>query len=316
MRRAGLVGLLAVGVVVMLVMVPPSRLLGSMISLTPDSAATVEPGARGLSGEVRLQTAMPGAALALPVRLPTATARYQWVRASDSVAVAADTVVAGGPITAPRLPGLYHLALVDGDRRQVLGDLVLGVLMPFSEKLGGSLNGYRIGTYKGERSRDPAETPPGFIEVWPADANLWVSDHLQLADFITHDAQQDRWPKYVALDRRMLDKVELVLDRLGAHQRLIAVDVHSGFRTPLYNRRVPRAASDSRHQYGDAIDLALDADQDGRVSFFDILAVARAVEAVELEHPELVGGMGVYGNRGNAPYVHIDVRGERKRWRG
>jgi uncharacterized protein YcbK (DUF882 family) len=79
---------------------------------------------------------------------------------------------------------------------------------------------------------------------------------------------------------------------------------------------VPRAASDSRHQYGDAIDLALDADLDGRVSFFDMLAVSRAVEAVERDHPELVGGMGLYGNRGTAPYVHIDVRGERKRWRG
>ena len=145
---------------------------------------------------------------------------------------------------------------------------------------------------------------------------LFVSDHLQLADFITHDAQQDRWPKYLALDRRILDKVELVLDRLGARERLLTVDVHSGFRTPLHNRRVPRAASDSRHQYGDAIDLALDADQDGRVSYFDILAMARAVDLVERDHPELVGGMGVYGNRGTAPYVHIDVRGERKRWRG
>ena len=62
------------------------------------------------------------------------------------------------------------------------------------------------------------------------------------------------------------------------------------------------------HCNGDhTIDLALDADQDGRVSYFDILAVARAVEVVEQEHPDLVGGMGVYGNRGSAPYVRATV---------
>jgi uncharacterized protein YcbK (DUF882 family) len=64
------------------------------------------------------------------------------------------------------------------------------------------------------------------------------------------------------------------------------------------------------------VDVALDADGDGRVSYFDILAVARAVELVERDYPALAGGMGVYGNRGRSPYVHIDVRGERKRWRG
>ena len=54
---------------------------------------------------------------------------------------------------------------------------------------------------------------------------LYVTDHLQLADFVTHDSQQDTWPKYVALDPRVLDKVELVLDRLGARERLLTVDV-------------------------------------------------------------------------------------------
>ena len=94
------------------------------------------------------------------------------------------------------------------------------------------------------------------------------------------------------------------------------MDVHSGFRTPLHNRRVPRAASDSRHQYGDAADLAIDANGDGRVSYLDGLAVAHAVEMVERDHPELAGGLGLYGNRGVGAYVHIDVRGATKRWRG
>jgi hypothetical protein len=39
------------------------------------------------------------------------------------------------------------------------------------------------------------------------------------------------------------------------------------------------------------------------------------VEVVEQEHPDLIGGMGLY-NRGTASYVHIDARGRRARWRG
>jgi uncharacterized protein YcbK (DUF882 family) len=95
----------------------------------------------------------------------------------------------------------------------------------------------------------------------------------------------------------------------------VTLDVHSGFRTPFHNRRVKRAARDSRHQYGDAADIAIDSNGDGRISFADTRLVARAVEAVETAHPDLVGGMGLY-NRGNASYVHIDARGRRARWRG
>ena len=317
-RQAVVLGIVAVAVVAVLVTFPPHRLLGSVF----DEAAAplaLSPDARGASGEVRLQLKMPGESFDFPIQLAASTtaARYQWVRAADSGAVAPDTQLIGRNVRAPSKSGLFHLAVTADGQRTIVGDVVVGVLVPFSEKLGSSLNGYRIGTYTWKRARgDVTPPPPGFVEVWAEDAPLWVSDHLQLADFLTHDAQQDRWPKYLALDPRILDKVELVLNRLGARDRVFTVDVHSGFRTPLHNRRVPRAADDSRHQYGDAVDLALDADQDGRISYFDILALARAVELVERDYPGLVGGLGVYGTRGTAPYVHIDVRGERKRWRG
>lgn len=318
-RRAAVVGVLALIVVAVLVTFPPSRLLGSVFGgADAVPAVSLAPSALGISGEVRLQLKLPGEPFEFPIQLRVGAApRYQWVRASDSSAVTPDTALDGASVRAPIRSGLFHLAIIADGKRTVVGEVLVGVLVPFAEKLGGTLNGYRIGTYRVERARgDATPPPPGFVEVWPDDAALWVSTHLQLSDFITHDAQQDKWPKYLALDRRVLDKIELVLDRLGARDRLMTVDVHSGYRTPLYNRRVPRAAGDSRHQYGDAIDLAIDADQDGRVSYFDILAMARAVDLVEHDYPELVGGLGVYGNRGNAPYVHIDVRGERKRWRG
>lgn len=323
-RQATVLGIVVMFAVAVLVTFPPQKLLGSVFGVSDVPHVAAASGAFGASGEVRLQLKLPGEPFDFPLDLTTPgsgdapTATYQWVRASDSGAVTPDSALVGSTVVAPAHSGLYNLAVTTGGHRTVLGDVVLAVLVPFSEKTGAALNGYRIGTYRAERARarGSAMPPPrGFVEVWPDDADLWVTDHLQLADFLTHDGQE-RWPRYVALDRRILDKVELVLDRLGSHERLTQVSVHSGFRTPIYNRRVPRAADDSQHQYGDAIDLALDADGDGRVSYFDILAIARAVDLVERDFPDLVGGMGVYGNHGNAPYVHIDVRGERKRWRG
>ncbi len=319
LRHAALVGVIAVAVVGVLVAFPPNHLLGSAFGVSDEAQpVSAAPEAFGASGEVRLQVKLPGESFEFPLegsddeRLAT----YQWVRAADSGAVSMDTTFTGGSVRAPGRSGFYHLAVTLDGKRAVVDDIVVAVLVPFDEKVGSSLNGYRIGTYRFERARgDATPPPPGFVEVWPEDEDLWVSDHLQLADFLTHDGQE-QWPKYLALDRRVLDKVELVVGRLGGHEREMSVNIRSGFRTPLHNRRVPRAASDSRHQYGDAVDIALDADGDGRVSYFDILAIARAVELVERDHPELIGGMGVYGNRGNHPYVHIDVRGERKRWRG
>ena len=45
--------------------------------------------------------------------------------------------------------------------------------------------------------------------------DLPITKHLKLADFVTHDDQDDVWPKYVALNPRLLDKLELVFADLG-----------------------------------------------------------------------------------------------------
>jgi uncharacterized protein YcbK (DUF882 family) len=202
----------------------------------------------------------------------------------------------------------------------------VGVLVPFSQKFGSmALNGYNIGTYLAERrGRAHPDQPEGFLPVGPTDLGLQITKHLRLADFVAKDGQTT-WPRYVALNPRLLDKLELVVAQLarerGAKRQAVSVDfdvdVHSGFRTPLYNRVVRRSARESRHQYGDAADVAIDADGDGRLDARDSRLVAQAVDAVEREHPDLVGGMGLYTSRRyRRPYVHIDARGTRARWRG
>jgi uncharacterized protein YcbK (DUF882 family) len=281
----------------------------------------------GASREVRVRFSLPGRDLEFPLEVggdPSALT-YEWVTGADSSAVELPKPLNGATFVAPEKPGFYHLAIVRGADRQIIAEPTLAVLVPFTQKVGGMLNGYRIGTYIADKLTGH-DHPAGFLEVQPRDVALKVSTHLKLGDFITHDGQADVWPKYVALNPRLLDKLELVLAKVGSRASLtdadaapqeVAFDVHSGFRTPAHNGGVWRAARDSRHQYGDAADVAIDADGDGRVTLHDELLVARAVDQVEGEHPELVGGLGLYTSRHyRTPYVHIDARGKRSRWKG
>ncbi len=287
----------------------------------------------GSSRAVRVRFAMPGEAVEFPIQVgadPTAL-RYAWVPLADTTSPVSERTFAGSDVAAPTRPGFYHMLLVRGQNRSVLHAPVLAVMVPFAAKIGGIMNGYRIGTYLSERLRShsasPRSAPPrGFIEVREPDADIPVSAHFRLRDFLTHDGQEDVWPKYVALNPHLLDKLELVIAKL-AEWRAASKDtsgnprmplvVRSGFRTPTHNAVVRRAARDSRHQYGDAADVAMNVDGNGRVTANDALLVLKAVEQVEAEHPELVGGLGLYTSRRyRTPYVHIDVRGKRSRWRG
>lgn len=205
-------------------------------------------------------------------------------------------------------------------------------LIPFSAKRGGILRGYRIGWWPSEprgRRAPKADTPlpDGFIEVHPSDTALAVSDQFRIGDFLTKD-QRDVWPKYLVLKPELLDKLELISARLEARGLPSRLRVMSGFRTPQYNakgvgRRGGRA-QDSRHMYGDASDVYVDADadgrmddldRDGRITVVDAMVLADIADEVEQDHPELIGGVSAYkANAAHGPFVHVDVRGYRARW--
>jgi uncharacterized protein YcbK (DUF882 family) len=149
-----------------------------------------------------------------------------------------------------------------------------------------------------------------------------VSEHFRLRDFLTHD-QQDVWPKYVVLRDELLEKLELVIDELNASGvPARRVTVMSGFRTPQYNENGgdPSGRAElSRHQYGDAADIFIDNDGDGRmddlngdgrVDSRDAAVIQRAVDRVDAKHPELIGGVGLYrATSAHGPFAHVDVRG-------
>jgi hypothetical protein len=221
------------------------------------------------------------------------------------------------------LPGVRSITLPHGNT-----NFAFVTLKPFTEKAGSYVNTYHVGRWPGERRDMPDnyENPIGFIEVMPETMDLRLSTHFTLRSFITHD-QDNVWPKYVVMREELLDKLELVLAELqqqGVPTRNVVV--LSGFRTPQYNRRAAfeGAAWASRHQFGDAADLIIDADGNGRmddlnrdgvVNFRDTDVINRAVEKVEQQYPELVGGLGLYRAMGpSGPFAHIDVRGTRARW--
>ena len=218
-----------------------------------------------------------------------------------------------------------------------IGDFTQITLTPFSAKRGGRVGLYYIGNWPAERgAKGPSRAPPerygnprGFIQVTEQNQNTPVSEHFRLKDFLTHD-QQGVWPKYLVLEMRTVDKLELVLDDLAAHGTNTAgVTVMSGFRTPQYNAgggNTGGRADLSRHMFGDAADIFIDSDHngamddlnhDGRVDIGDSRVILAAVERVERAHPELVGGAGVYVSCcGHGPFIHIDTRGYRARWIG
>jgi hypothetical protein len=269
---------------------PPESLFASRVGdLLVDSsgAVAVAPSrtAFGRSGEVRMRFVLPAAALQMPLEVQgdPSTLQYEWLRVEtasnvDTTAVEAPRPLEGALFVAPGSPGFYRLALVRSTgERQVMDSITVAVMVPFAQKSGSTLNGYRIGTYLAERLGWHSDRPEGFVEIREAQLDIPVSTHLRVSDFITHD-RQEVWPRYAALDARLLDKLELVLAELASRRgNAVQLDVHSGFRTPLHNRRVQRSAQDSRHQYGDAADVAIDANGDGRVTVADSRLVASAV---------------------------------------
>jgi hypothetical protein len=224
-----------------------------------------------------------------------------------------------------RTPGV-HIAPDSGSGLS----LALITMRDFAEKLGGKIGAYRIGFWPGERRKLPSaayENPEGFIEVTPENADTYVSEHFRLRDFLTHD-QQDVWPKYLVLRAPLVDKLELVISQLEARGTPVRhMSVMSGFRTPQYNARGGERGGRSRvsrHMYGDAADVFVDNDgdgrmddlnRDGRIDSRDARVILDAVERVERIHGDLVGGVGVYrATRSHGPFAHVDVRGSRARW--
>ena len=276
---------------------------------------------RGESGAIRAVILAPGdTAVPLPDSLPGEVRVAFGIPGSDSVAATA----------LPKQPGIWSLLVESGGEARPVPNSLVITQMPTSAKQDGKIGRYNIGNWPFEKSRPTRPiyaTPAGMIEVTQENRDTYLSEHIQLRDFITK-GQESTWPKYVVVQPRILDKIELVLRELETMghpvENIFAV---SGFRTPWYNAGGGNTAGRgqlSRHMYGDAMDIAVDNDQnglmddlngDGRVTLADARVIGEAVDRVERKYPHLVGGMHYYPpTGGHQGMVHIDTRGNRARW--
>ena len=278
---------------------------------------------RGQSGKLKAVIRAPNADLAEEADT-NVSATYEGEKGNE---------VTTDKLAAPADPGIYKLAVQLGKISQPIGDLRVITMVPFAEKKNERIGLYYLGSWPYESGGKPKTAsyanPTGFIEVTPANRNTEVSEHFELGDFLTKD-QPNVWPKYLLLEPKLVDKLELTIEELRKEgHRVDHVFVMSGFRTPRYNKsggNTGGRASLSRHMYGDASDVYVDNDRDGqpddlngdgKVDLQDSKVFADAAEKVEQRYPALVGGIGIYkACCGHGPFTHIDTRGYRARWYG
>jgi hypothetical protein len=279
-------------------------------------------GARGASGKLKANIQSSPAPLDTDTLPPGAKLEY----------------TQGGEVApVPRGAGIWNVLLAIGNAVRPVADFNVITMLPFSAKKNGHVGLYFVGNWPTEHGvagpkQAPATAyvnPAGFIEVTEQNADTPVSEHFKLRNFLTHD-QPNVWPKYIVLQQKLIDKLELVLADLQAHGVDISgVTVMSGFRSPQYNYtggNTGGRANLSRHMFGDASDIYIDSNHDGqmddlnhdgKVTIDDSRVIEAAVDRVDKAHPELIGGAGVYtAAPGHGPFIHIDTRGYRARWSG
>lgn len=219
--------------------------------------------------------------------------------------------------TAPDRPGTYRLKF-DGPGHSI--DVHAFVLVPTGRVKNGVLNGYRIGSYPPARPR--YQPPRGFIEVTRDNRDTKLSPHFRLQQFLCKQEPIDRYPKYVALQEELLLKLEAVLARvkeLGVHADTL--NVMSGYRTPSYNQAIGDVPY-SMHLWGSAADVFVDTtragqmddlNDDGRIDIGDARFLYDEIDRLPLPP----GGLGFYpATAAHPPFVHVDARGTKARWKG
>ncbi len=200
------------------------------------------------------------------------------------------------------------------------------VLVPFAQVQGEYLNTYRIGAYpeKALHGESAYGAPAGFVEVTPENQEAFLTPHFQLKQFLCKQA--GAYPKYVVLRERLLLALEFILHNIKqAGFRVETLAVLSGYRTPFYNDNIENKAY-SRHIYGDAADIFIDADgddkmddldDDGDIDLNDVRILYDLIDRLSggEEFQIFTGGLGLYKKTAaHSGFVHVDTRGAKARW--
>lgn len=241
--------------------------------------------------------------------------------------------------TAPQEPGFSRIEIREVSTGQSMTFQMM-VLSPWSGTT--YMGDYKIGRYEHELFKGVSTyaAPRGFIELTEENQDTWVSPHFQLKQFACiqkldgkHTTDRELisriFPKYLLLEPRLLLKLELLVEHLNATGIPTngALYVHSAYRTPTYNSAIGNRTSYSRHCYGDAADVYVDANRnemmddlnangsDGENSDATVLFEAVHEILTEPWQEPLIGGIGYYTKRDfRGPFVHVDARSYEVHW--
>lgn len=221
--------------------------------------------------------------------------------------------------TAPRDHGIYYL---DVSCRDAVEKYTVIVPVETCRWRTTTLNSFPVGSYGDGNGRE--RRPEYFIELTQSTSGAAVSTHLNLGQFICHI--EGRYPQYMALDLRLVDKLEEIL---AAVQEVYpeADDIHniSGFRTPAYNATIGNLTTESLHLYGQAADIWIeswpsnelmdDLDRNKRIDVYDGEYLVEIVRTLEAQGKVVTGGASAYRwIPTHGPFVHIDTRGSAAVW--
>lgn len=206
----------------------------------------------------------------------------------------------------------------------------------------GTLGGTVIGIYPNERAsgvpgpvaRNPRSyaPPTSFFRLDETTSNLPVARRARFGDFHPEVFSGDG-PRYVAHDPRLADFWDALAEEVSdAGRNWSSLRILRGYVSPQERLRLERMgiqlAEFSRYQYGDALAIIYDNNQnhrmddlngDGVVDREDAAVLAEWVENA-MRTAGLAGGIGVASsfegpNHIGTPYVHADLRGWFDRWR-
>ncbi len=229
--------------------------------------------------------------------------------------------------TAPDKPGLTSIVIsrkADGETIK----LNTFVMVPSSKLNNRRLNGVLIGQYPPPIGDDPLYArPDGFIEVTEENLSTPVSPHFVLGQFVSQTNK--RFPKYIVLRERLILKLEAMLERFnerGIETESLAIV--AGYLSPAYNAATGRDRY-SRHIYGGAALFIVDRQPadgimddlngNGVIDDADAQVLYKITDELFTEEGKsyLRGGLFVYSTQyKGGPYLMVDARGYRKRWKG
>ena len=226
---------------------------------------------------------------------------------------------------APQTTGASELVLRRDDGATVT--LQAFVMVPYSAMTRGKVNGYHVGAYPAPRAKraEAYARPRGFVEVTAETAKLQVSPHFTLGQFVCKAGAG--FPKYVVVQPKLLRRLENLLQAANAEGiTASSFTLMSAYRTPTYNKGIGNVTTFTRHQYGDAADIFVDEDGDGRMDDInrdgrhdksDALVLHEIAERTErtVGAGALVGGLSAYSpTHEHGAFVHVDTRGYAARW--